>query len=130
MVQYDRFGPYTVYECLGAGGMATVHRATIDIGGGVIHEVALKRLLTDDGHLKIIDFGVAKALSGRFMTSSGLIKGKLSYMSVEVLAGKAIDRRADIFSVGVVAWEIITGKRLFAGRDDFDVVKKIRAGNV
>jgi eukaryotic-like serine/threonine-protein kinase len=41
----DRFGPYTVYECLGAGGMAAVHRATIDIGGGVIREIALKRLL-------------------------------------------------------------------------------------
>ena len=42
---YERFGTYRVHECLGAGGMASVHRATIDIGGGVVREVALKRLL-------------------------------------------------------------------------------------
>jgi len=42
---YDRFGPYTIHECLGAGGMAIVHRASLDIGSGVIREVALKRLL-------------------------------------------------------------------------------------
>ena len=234
-----RFGPYTVYECLGAGGMAAVHRATIDIGGGVIREIALKRLLpqfvddkmfvedfvreaklasllnhpnivrihelgrigityfiamelvrgvpllqltklataarlaapvgatlailgelldaleyasnatdhygetleivhrdlspsnvlvTEDGHAKIIDFGVAKAVSGKFMTNTGLVKGKLGYMAPEVLAGKQIDKRADIFSLGVVAWELLTGRRLFRGANELEVITKIRDG--
>ncbi len=235
----ERFGPYLVYECLGMGGMAAVHRATFDIGGGVIREIALKRLLpqfvddklfvedfvreaklaaqlnhpnivrihelgrigityfiamelvrgvpllqltklamaarmpapigttvailcelldaleyasaatdhygerleivhrdlspsnvlvTDDGHVKIIDFGVAKAVSGKFMTNTGLVKGKLGYMAPEALAGKAVDTRADIFSLGVVAWELIAGRRLFRGANDLEVITKIRDG--
>jgi eukaryotic-like serine/threonine-protein kinase len=235
----ERFGPYTVYECLGAGGMASVHRATIDIGAGVTREVALKRLLpqladdkkfvedfvreaklaanlhhpnivrilelgrsngtyfiamelvagqsllqlmklawamrmvtpigvaiaifaelldaldyastavdiegepmelvhrdlspsnliiTDDGHVKIIDFGVAKAVSGKFMTNTGMVKGKLSYMALETLAGSQLDRRADIFSVGVVMWELITGRRLFRGQNEYEVITRIREG--
>jgi serine/threonine-protein kinase len=85
-------------------------------------------IITDDGHVKIIDFGVAKALSGKFMTNTGLVKGKLSYMSIETLMGKPLDRRADIFSVGVVMWEMITGRRLFRGHDDFEVISRIRDG--
>lgn len=236
---YDRFGPYTVHECLGAGGMAIVHRATLDIGDGIIREVALKRLLpqlagdkkfvedfvreaklaaqlhhpgivrilelgrqgstyfiamelvsgqsllqlmklalaagtqapigivvavlcelcdaldyasnatdsegeplhivhrdlspsnlivTAEGHLKIIDFGVAKAMSGKFMTSSGAVKGKFGYMSIEALSGKPVDRRADIFSVGVVAWELIAAQRLFRATNDYEVITMIHKG--
>lgn len=240
-MEEDRFGPYTVYERLGAGGMATVHRATIPIGAGVIREVALKRLLpqladdrqfvadfireaklaaqldhpsivhilelghtentyfiamelvrgqpltqlmkraralkqatpigvvvavlaevcdaldhasngrgiygqplhivhrdltpsnlivTDEGRVKLIDFGVAKALTGKFMTNTGLVKGKLGYMSVEALSGSAVDARTDLFSVGVVAWELLTGERLFTGVNEIDVILKIRRGEV
>jgi eukaryotic-like serine/threonine-protein kinase len=235
----ERFGAYKLHECLGAGGMALVYRATIDIGGGVIREVALKRLLpqlandkkfvedfvreaklaanlnhpnivrilelgrtngvyfiamelvsgqsllqlmklawanrvvtpigvcvaifaelldaldyastavdqegepmdlvhrdlspsnliiTDDGHVKIIDFGVAKTLTGKFMTSSGMVKGKLSYMAMETLTGSNIDKRADIFSIGVVMWELITGRRLFRGQNEYEVITKVREG--
>ena len=236
---YERFGSYKVHECLGAGGMASVHRATIDIGGGVEREVALKRLLpqlaadkkfiedfireaklaanlnhpnivrilelgrshgvyfiamelvvghsllqlmklagpgrvstpigivvaifaelldaldyatnavdsegepmqlvhrdlsssnliiTDDGHVKIIDFGVAKGLSGKFMTNTGMVKGKLSYMASETMSGTQLDTRADIFSIGVVMWEMITGRRLFRGQNEYEVITRIRAG--
>jgi eukaryotic-like serine/threonine-protein kinase len=85
-------------------------------------------ILTEEGHLKIIDFGVAKAVSGQFMTSSGAIKGKLGYMALETLSGANIDRRADIFSLGVVAWELLTGRRLFRGQNEFETITMIRAG--
>jgi serine/threonine-protein kinase len=240
-IEYEQFGPYAVYEHLGTGGMATVHRAIYD-DGEFVREVALKRLLpqhaddktfvddfvregklaaqlahpsivkihdrgridrthfiamelvvgvpvmqliraahhrkhatpigvvlalmselcdaldyacngtdretgerfnfvhrdlspsnllvTDDGHLKVIDFGVAKAIAGRFATATGLVKGKLGYMSVEALAGKNVDGRSDVFSVGVVAWELITGKRLFTGKTELDVIQRVRDGAV
>ena len=241
-MESERFGAYTVYECLGAGGMASVHRATIEIGAGVVREVALKRLLpqlvgdtlfvedfireaklaaqlvhpnivhifelgevgstyfiamelvrgvplvtlmkhayatklsapigvvvaliselcdaldyatcgrgiygqplkiihrdltpsnlivNDEGRLKIIDFGVAKAMSGKFMTNTGMIKGKLGYMSVEALSGsKSLDARTDLFSVGVVAWELLTGRRLFRGVNEYETITKIRTGEI
>lgn len=239
LVGYERFGAYRVHERLGAGGMASVHRATIDIGGGVTRDVALKRLLpqladdkqfvedfvreaklaanlthpnivrilelgrshgvyfiamelvvgqsllqlmklawsmrivtpigivvaiaadlldaldyasgavdsegepmqlvhrdlspsnlivTDDGHVKIIDFGVAKGLSGKFMTNTGMVKGKLAYMALETLTGSQLDGRADLFSLGVVMWELITGKRLFRGHNELEVITQIRDG--
>jgi eukaryotic-like serine/threonine-protein kinase len=239
-VDYDRFGPYVVHECLGAGGMATVHRATITVDD-IERQVALKRLLpqhlddklfvadfireaklssqlahpnivrvlelgrvkgiyyiamelvrgcsvfklmrrahqqgqrppigivialiselcdaldyaanctdangeplcvvhrdlspqnlivTDDGHLKIIDFGVAKTLKGKFATNSGLVKGKLGYMSVEALAGKPVDARCDVYSAGVVAWELLTGRRLFDGANEQETMDNIRAAKI
>ncbi len=229
----ERFGAYTVYECLGAGGMATVHRASIELEDDETREVALKRLLpqfaddkrfiedfiregklaaelqhpnivrilelgrigrtyfiamdlvrgrslmslmrkafvkrmpapigvvialmtelcdalehahdaqivhrdltpsnlivTDDGHLKIIDFGIAKALVGNLQTSSGLAKGKLGYMSSEAIGGKQLDTRADIFSAGVVMWELLATKRLFEGENEYELIVQIREGLV
>ena len=241
-VDGERFGPYTLHECLGAGGMAIVHRASHEIGAGVVREVALKRLLpqlandklfvedfireaklaaqldhpnivhilelgevdgqyfiamelvrgaslvqlmkqayatkvgapigvvialvsdlcdaldyavsgrglygqalriihrdltpsnmivTDEGRIKIIDFGVAKAMSGKFMTNTGMIKGKLGYMSPEALSGgNAVDARTDLFSIGVVAWELIANRRLFRGVNEYEVITKIRSGEL
>jgi eukaryotic-like serine/threonine-protein kinase len=225
----DRFGPYVVYECLGTGGMATVHRAEIELEDDATREVALKRLLpqfatdkrfvddliregklaaqlqhpnivrvlelgrigrtyfiamdlvrgqplmavmrrahqkrvrppigivlslmtemldaldhahaaqivhrdltpsnlivTDEGHLQIIDFGVAKALVGALQTSSGLAKGKLGYMSMEAIGGRHVDMRADIFSAGVVMWELVAMRRLFRGETDLELIQAIR----
>ena len=238
---YDRFGAYRIYECLGAGGMATVHRAELDLEDGSTCEVALKRLLpqladdkrfvedfvreaklaaqlnhpniirilelgrvrrtyfiamelvrgnslmgmmrrahllaspapigvvvsiarevcaaleyahdstdelqfprriihrdltpsnvlvTDEGHVKIIDFGVAKALSGQFMTSSGLAKGKLGYMSLEAIGCLGVDARADIFSLGVVLWELLTSRRLFDTLNEDELLAMLQAGDV
>ncbi len=237
----QRFGPYEVYECIGVGGMASVHRATLELADGTIRDVALKRmlpqladlehlvedfvrearlaaqldhpnivkilhlgkigatyfmtmelvhgdslvsalkkacvmkdpapigvvtqimielcdaleycsnavdsdgqplrvvhrdlspsnlLLGDDGHLKVIDFGVAKAVSGRFATETGLLKGKLGYMSVEALDRATLDPRADLFSAGVVMWELLAGRRLFRAADEMEVVERIRSGTV
>jgi serine/threonine protein kinase len=239
--EIDVFGPYQIHECLGAGGMAIVHRASVDLGEDVRRDVALKRLLpqladdnlivqdfireaklsaqlqhpnivkivelgqvgreyfiamelisgaplmqvmrkahvsgkpapigvvlsilmemcdaldyahhgsdeygeplgivhrdlspsnliiTDDGHIKVIDFGVAKAVAGKFITNTGLVKGKLGYMSVEALAATSLDARADLWAAGVIAWELLTARRLFKGTDDLDTIRRVRTAPV
>jgi eukaryotic-like serine/threonine-protein kinase len=71
--------------------------------------------ITYRGEVKIVDFGIAKATLNVFKTDQGLFKGKLGYMAPEQAAGKHLDRRADIFSMGVVLWEALTGQRLLEG---------------
>jgi serine/threonine protein kinase len=74
-------------------------------------------ILTKKGDVKLIDFGVAKSLRGRYATNSGRIKGKLGYMSPEALAGRQVDDRSDIYSTAIVAWELLTAQRLFRGSE-------------
>jgi serine/threonine protein kinase len=83
-----------------------------------------------DGTSRLIDFGIAKAASRISVTNSGVVKGKLHYMSPEQVQQKRLDRRADIFSAGVVLYEALTGQRPFAGEDDGDVVLGILIGEV
>ncbi len=70
-------------------------------------------MLTDEGYVKLLDFGVAKAAEGKEATYSGHIKGKFSYMSPEQLHREPLDRRSDIFALGIVTWELLAGERLF-----------------
>jgi len=80
-----------------------------------------------DGVAKIADFGVAKArLRLADETEAGQVKGKFAYMAPEQLERRTVDRRADVFSVGVVLWEALTGKRLFGGVDLLDTIAKVR----
>ncbi len=81
-------------------------------------------LVSDDGHLKIIDFGVAKSVRGDLATDSGRAKGKLGYMAIEALRARSIDARADLFSAGVVMWELLTNRRLFKFRG-WDMIETI-----
>jgi serine/threonine protein kinase len=79
-----------------------------------------------DGVARIFDFGVAKAAAMRSQaTSDGQMKGKLSYMSPEQLNSREVDRRTDVFAAGVVAWECLTGRRLFSGSDPGEVLAKV-----
>ena len=71
--------------------------------------------LTYEGQVKIIDFGIAKAASHNSTTHEGLIKGKLAYMSPEQATGKTIDHRSDIFSSGIIFYELLAGRRMFEG---------------
>ncbi len=71
--------------------------------------------LTYEGQVKIIDFGIAKAASHNSTTHEGLIKGKLAYMSPEQATGQAVDHRSDIFSTGIIFYELLTGRRMFEG---------------
>jgi serine/threonine protein kinase len=82
-------------------------------------------LLAQDGVARLADFGVAKAASRLGNTSTGLVKGKAAYMSPEQAQGNAIDRRADVWAAGVVAWELFSGQRLYEAPNDAAVLFKV-----
>ena len=86
-------------------------------------------IVSYDGNIKIIDFGIAKATTNNEATRAGVIKGKLSYLSPEQVLGETLDGRSDIFALGIVLWETLTGKRLFVAEDDneFQVLKMIES---
>jgi serine/threonine protein kinase/Tfp pilus assembly protein PilF len=81
--------------------------------------------LTYEGQIKIIDFGIAKAASHNSTTHEGLIKGKLAYMSPEQATGKTIDHRSDIFSTGIIFYELLAGRRMFEG-ETMQVYSQVR----
>ncbi|MCE9625930.1 MAG: serine/threonine protein kinase [Deltaproteobacteria bacterium] len=83
-------------------------------------------LLSFEGEVKIVDFGIAKAAMNISHTMAGILKGKISYMSPEQALGKPIDRKTDIFSTGLILYELLTGEKLFTGETQFEVLKKIR----
>jgi len=85
----------------------------------VIHrDVAEKNIMvTYDGTTKLLDFGIAKAKDRNTRTAAGMVKGTLGYMSPEQLRGKELDARTDVYSLGVVFHECLTGMRLFHGED-------------
>lgn len=71
--------------------------------------------ITYEGEVKIVDFGIAKAATQNTATVEGVIKGKVSYMSPEQASGESIDQRSDIFSTGILIYEMLTGRRMFEG---------------
>ena len=71
--------------------------------------------VTFDGHVKVLDFGIAKTVSGEAQTERGVLKGKVRYMAPEQASGSPVDRRADLFATGVLLWELLTGERLHKG---------------
>lgn len=83
-------------------------------------------LISYEGEVKIVDFGIAKAAMNISHTMAGILKGKIAYMSPEQALGKTIDHRTDIFSVGILLYEMLTQKKLFTGESQFEVLKKIR----
>jgi len=82
-------------------------------------------IVTYDGAVKLLDFGVAKAATRTVKTRTGTLKGKISYMSPEQAKGAPVDRRSDIFSLGIVLWEMITTSRLFRGENDLATLQLI-----
>jgi serine/threonine-protein kinase len=94
---------------------------------GVVHrDVNPKNIMvTSAGTVKVLDFGVAKARGQASLSKSGTLKGTYSYMSPEQLRGEGLDRRSDIFSLGTIAWEAVTGRRLFKRPTDHEVWRAI-----
>jgi serine/threonine protein kinase len=82
-------------------------------------------IVSYDGDVKLLDFGVAKAATSSVKTRTGTLKGKISYMSPEQARGAAIDRRSDVFSLGIVLWELVTTQRLFRGENDLQTLQLI-----
>jgi serine/threonine protein kinase len=86
-------------------------------------------LVTYDGHVKLLDFGIAKIIGSTGNTETGEIKGKVRYMAPEQMVGSTkLDRRADIFSVGVMLWEAVTRQRLWSGLNDVQVIQAVVQG--
>lgn len=81
-----------------------------------------------DGVSRIVDFGIAKAESRVTTTKVGMIKGKLNFMAPEQLRSAPLDRRVDVFGMGVTLWEAVTLRRLYAGENDFDTARRILTG--
>jgi serine/threonine protein kinase len=119
-----------------ASGLHAAHELRDDVDGsprGVVHRDVSPHniLIGTNGMVKLVDFGVAKAV-GRISeaTRAGQLKGKFGYMSPEQALGKAVDRRSDIFSLGIVLFELTTSRRLFRGEHDIDTLKLVIGGPI
>lgn len=87
-------------------------------------------LVTRFGEVKIVDFGLAKANSQLERSEPGIIKGKFSYLSPEAALGQPIDQRTDIFAVGIILWELLSGRRLFLGETDLETVRQVQKAEI
>jgi serine/threonine-protein kinase len=99
---------------------------------GIVHrDVTPGNILVGfDGNVKVVDFGIAKAAIKRMKTDHGVLKGRVPYMAPEQCAGKAVDRRSDVFALGVVAYELATVRRLFKGASEFLTMSAIVNGDI
>lgn len=82
-------------------------------------------MVSFDGDVKLMDFGIAKAAARSTKTQAGTVKGKCAYMSPEQARGKDLDGRSDLFSLGICLWEMLTGQRLFVGETEFETLSKV-----
>ncbi len=118
----SRIDPATACAVARGALMALHHASTHMYDGrplGVIHRDISPHniLLSTSGEVKLADFGIAKAFISAVHTRTGVVKGKASYMSPEQAAGRKLDIRSDLYSLGVVMWELIAGRRLFVPQE-------------
>ena len=96
---------------------------------GIVHrDVSPQNVfVTYEGAVKVVDFGIAQFVGTRAMQPSRDVKGRIAYMAPEQVAGLAVDRRADLFSVGVMLWELVVGKRLWQGMSESEITQHLLA---
>ena len=115
-------------------GLYYAHRKVDDQGRPlhIVHrDVTPENVMVSfDGEVKILDFGIAKAETTVSETRMGEIKGKLGYMSPEQVMGKTLDQRSDVFSLGVVLYEWLTGHKPFTGQNDVEILKAVADGKI
>lgn len=115
-------------------GLDYAHRKLGEDGSplNIIHrDISPQNILVSyDGEVKVIDFGIARAASKNKQTQVGVLKGKFGYMSPEQANGEDVDRRSDIFAVGALLWEMLTARRLFQGDSDFATLEKVRSETI
>jgi serine/threonine protein kinase len=120
--------------CEALGGLHYSHELR-DYDGtplGVVHrDMTPQNLFVSfSGKVSVLDFGIAKVAGSIAETRTGVLKGKLRYMAPEQIMGELMDRRADIFAVGVMIWEAAAGERMWKGASDATIMNKILNGNV
>jgi len=105
-------------------GLAEAHRL------GVVHrDLKPGNIMIDkDGNARIMDFGIARSLEAKGTTGEGVTVGTPEYMSPEQVEGKEVDRRSDIYSLGIILYEMVTGQRPFVGETAFDIALKQKSG--
>jgi serine/threonine-protein kinase len=112
-------------------GLAAAHQARSEDGTplGLVHrDVSPHNILIGcDGSVYLTDFGIAKAMQSTTQTETGVLKGKFAYMAPEYILGKRATQESDVFSMGVVLWEALTGRRLFAERSEMATLGKVAA---
>jgi serine/threonine protein kinase len=124
--------PLAIATAIGIGAAAGLHylQEKRDAAGqplGLVHrDVSPANIfLTGDGIVKLVDFGIAKAVRGAGETRAGTVKGKVAYLSPEQCRSERLDRRSDIFSLAIVLWELTVGRRLFDGGSDLTTMNAI-----
>ena len=112
-----------------ASGLKHAHQARGDDGEplNIVHRDVSPHniLLGYSGEAKILDFGIAKAAARSTKTRAGTVKGKCSYMSPEQARGKPLDGRSDMFALCAIGWEMLTGRKLFEGETDFEILNRV-----
>ena len=124
---------YIVKEA--AAGLSHAHRYVDGVTGkplNITHrDISPQNIMVSfEGEIKIVDFGIAKAESKLENTRAGTLKGKFGYMSPEQAEGMEVDYRTDIFSLGIVLWELLARDRLFLANNEMNTLKKIREARV
>jgi hypothetical protein len=129
--------PLAIAIAVVAGAAAGLHYAheKRDFNGralGIVHRDVTPQnvMVTFDGAVKVVDFGIVKAASRDVDTNAGTLKGKFGYMSPEQCCGQPLDRRSDIFALGVLLYELSTGRRLYKEKSEFETLRKIVDGPV
>ena len=114
--------------CAAAAGLHHAHerRTTSGLPLEIVHrDVTPSNVIVSyDGSIKLIDFGIAKAAERATITRDGFIKGKVGYMAPEQIKGYPVDRRSDVFALGVLAYELMTLRRAFTGASQFDTLER------
>ncbi|MFZ9886182.1 MAG: protein kinase domain-containing protein [Myxococcota bacterium] len=113
-----------------AEGLSYAHNKRDNFGNplGIVHRDVSPQncLISWDGEVKVIDFGIAKADDKQSRTRAGTLKGKFAYMAPEQIRGLKLDGRADTFALGVVLYELLTGERGFQAESEFSLLEKVR----